>query len=469
MTEAELQALTDDWRIRLRLQDWDIRARFGKRRDVPGNAVGECEWRRHPRQALITVVRPEEIGESVFTDLFPEDIEETVVHELLHIYWVPFSKIIENGSHEDAAMEQAINALAACLVALKRGQQPGLTVGGLENALEDWQAAVAASPNPEKLNPLDPKRVVVAPMMQPEPAEPVGQGQVLYPGRFLKCPHCGDLRDGDRPIPTQQWMGGDPEPAIYCAECERWSQVEKWERLERRDQQRHAAPQQDLKHVYTCTACGEPFNARGESHVIDAQGEWHSRCHPDRRRDQRSGVCPVCRLSLYPSDPQIEFKEEWYHAGCFNGPNGPYKPCPECGAYHPPEADHRRREHEQEQMIGGESPQQEILCGHRWCPNCDDRLEGGRSVLVDAQGRWRCPGCEVWTPRTQWGLGSAEVAAQMARRNVGMRDALKEFAPNECSWCGEVIQDGEHVRAEIRHGQPWLFHGSCAEDAVKPQ
>jgi hypothetical protein len=239
MTEAELQALCDDWQARLRLQDWDVRVCWGRKWNLAANRVADLTWQAHPKRALITILRPGDMEPDALEKYWPTnvdgDIENSVVHELLHLFWVPLHALMEGKYHEDVAMEQAINALAGCLVTLKRQAKPELTVGGLENALEDWQAAVAASPNPEKLKPLDPKRMVAAPMTR------------------------------------------SSEPETTCAKCGGWHQDARGE------QGRAEAPLPNGE--YQCVGCGKRFNIYEAGLVTDAYGTWHSRCRPDPRRE----------------------------------------------------------------------------------------------------------------------------------------------------------------------------------------
>ncbi len=56
--------------------------------------------------------------------MIPYDLEETLVHELLHLTCAPFEP--EHGSLAHTLMEQTIDMLAKTLVRLKRG---GVDVG----------------------------------------------------------------------------------------------------------------------------------------------------------------------------------------------------------------------------------------------------------------------------------------------------------------------------------------------------
>ena len=124
MTNHQLKLITKTWQEILRLQDWDVDVSFGRFREMQSDG-GAIAWgriliNRQHRGASISILHPddyEKCEEKACTARHGTDeIETTVVHELLHIYI--------HGADDDekpatVEEEQAINAIAAALVGLK--------------------------------------------------------------------------------------------------------------------------------------------------------------------------------------------------------------------------------------------------------------------------------------------------------------------------------------------------------------
>lgn len=108
--DKELTSLLDEWQQRLKLQPWNIRARIAKEKDMELQGVGgECHWTLENRTALINLLRHEDYA----NELFAHDMEQILVHELLHLHFAPFFK-------NKVEQEQLIDLMASVLVGLKR-------------------------------------------------------------------------------------------------------------------------------------------------------------------------------------------------------------------------------------------------------------------------------------------------------------------------------------------------------------
>lgn len=112
-----LQTICTYWQKRLRLQDWDIKIKYERFRRMQ-NSTGQIPWgqiqmNQEYRSARILILHPSDNEQA------RGDIEETVVHELLHIH---FSEVrpqaIKPG--DDIAEERVINALAQALITLHK-------------------------------------------------------------------------------------------------------------------------------------------------------------------------------------------------------------------------------------------------------------------------------------------------------------------------------------------------------------
>jgi hypothetical protein len=111
------------WRDRLGLRDWHIDVVYMDPIDA-GEAVGHCRSDFAERKAVLSLAAPTTPGaRERWNDV---DLESTIVHELLHIHF--FSIGVGGGKYDPSTMsktvmvEQVINTLADCLVALRRGR-----------------------------------------------------------------------------------------------------------------------------------------------------------------------------------------------------------------------------------------------------------------------------------------------------------------------------------------------------------
>lgn len=104
-----------EWQRILRLQDWKVKA-FLKREDdmsVP-DADGVCHFQITKKRGHIELRDPIDFG----SPSFPVNLEQVIVHELLHLHFAPFQG--KAGSPQLLAQEQAIEAIADALIELKR-------------------------------------------------------------------------------------------------------------------------------------------------------------------------------------------------------------------------------------------------------------------------------------------------------------------------------------------------------------
>jgi hypothetical protein len=114
-TLEELSSLCAEWQERLRLQDWDIRLKIQRGREMHyDNNDGEC--RRIPELKIAYVYLNDPVD---YDGHWPYDMEVTLVHELMHIHWNYC--ISDRDSAEYHLMEAAIECTAQALVTAKRG------------------------------------------------------------------------------------------------------------------------------------------------------------------------------------------------------------------------------------------------------------------------------------------------------------------------------------------------------------
>ena len=115
-TEDELVDLCREWQETLRLQHWDVALRVSRATEFTGKErSGECSWVLPNAHATIKILDHIDYPETPFK----QDMEQILVHELLHLHICPFD-LTKAESLEDTMMERAVDHIAKALVLLKR-------------------------------------------------------------------------------------------------------------------------------------------------------------------------------------------------------------------------------------------------------------------------------------------------------------------------------------------------------------
>lgn len=116
LTEDELSELCVKWQNLLRLSHWAIGIRICRRNEMP---LQEAQATNHisltTEQALISILDSKDYPESIFS----QDMEVSLVHELLHIPLKYFTDP-EQSSLEYIHMEAFIEGMARLLVSMSR-------------------------------------------------------------------------------------------------------------------------------------------------------------------------------------------------------------------------------------------------------------------------------------------------------------------------------------------------------------
>lgn len=112
-TQKRLERVLKVWQKALHLLDWEVKIRMVRARENDNNQ-GQVAFNLNKRQALITVMNPLDYDNPEF----PQDIERTIVHELIHLHLAPLNTPPDGPMW--IAEEQAINALADAFVRLQR-------------------------------------------------------------------------------------------------------------------------------------------------------------------------------------------------------------------------------------------------------------------------------------------------------------------------------------------------------------
>lgn len=108
----QLPDVMHKWQHVLHLDAWDIRIKLCRQSEMlDPNVQGENNWTLATRQSVIHVLDP--VDYPADTE-FEQDMEQTVVHELLHLHFAPFEPEDDMGLAY-LAMEQTIELLARVL------------------------------------------------------------------------------------------------------------------------------------------------------------------------------------------------------------------------------------------------------------------------------------------------------------------------------------------------------------------
>lgn len=112
--DEELQVKCLEWQKRLRLQDWIVKCKIVRQRDMDDEeAAAECNPHLKKKVAAIRIRDPIDMPEKMIIE---QDMEWDLVHELVHLHLQPLNT-------EDAdlvAIEQAVECLAHSFIMLYR-------------------------------------------------------------------------------------------------------------------------------------------------------------------------------------------------------------------------------------------------------------------------------------------------------------------------------------------------------------
>jgi len=116
-TQQFLDQRLSVWRERLKLLDWRISVAMTPRSDLAPKTLGGIRWDKPKKTAVIWVLDP-----SDYRLPFPamlEDMELTIVHELLHLELASLPRSQASRGSE----ERAVNGIAEALLGLDRKKQ----------------------------------------------------------------------------------------------------------------------------------------------------------------------------------------------------------------------------------------------------------------------------------------------------------------------------------------------------------
>ena len=115
LTLTELGNKMEYWRDVIGLNDWEIRASIERKDDMfLEDAQGAAQYQFISRQAYIQILDVCDYPDEMFT----QDQEKTLVHELLHLKFA----LAEKTDEMDKWTHQLLNDMAKALIKVRRGK-----------------------------------------------------------------------------------------------------------------------------------------------------------------------------------------------------------------------------------------------------------------------------------------------------------------------------------------------------------
>jgi hypothetical protein len=105
------------WQQRLKLEEWKISVVPARRSELKPNTLGGIRWDKTKKSAVIWVLDPSEYQTPFRATL--DDMELTIVHELVHLELTSLPRSEASRSNE----EHAVNGIAEALLGLNRERQ----------------------------------------------------------------------------------------------------------------------------------------------------------------------------------------------------------------------------------------------------------------------------------------------------------------------------------------------------------
>ena len=102
------------WQSRMNLQDWKIRVELVRANKLEPKTLGNIHWDTDVKSATIAVLAPEDY--KLAHDAMLDDMEVTIVHELVHLELASLPRSDASRRVE----ERAVNEIAAALLRLSK-------------------------------------------------------------------------------------------------------------------------------------------------------------------------------------------------------------------------------------------------------------------------------------------------------------------------------------------------------------
>ena len=109
------------WQKRLNLQDWNISLVVSRATELKPKTLGNIHWDAEKKTAVLRVLDPIDY-KLPFNEIL-QDLEFTVVHELIHLELSPVLTPLQRNDANRREEEHAVNHMAEALLKLDRAQR----------------------------------------------------------------------------------------------------------------------------------------------------------------------------------------------------------------------------------------------------------------------------------------------------------------------------------------------------------
>jgi len=116
VSDAQVETWLRNWQKRLHLDDWHIETRIVRSTDLKPDTLGNLKWNSLSHTAMIKVLNPDDYdlpGPEI-----AEDIEYTIVHELVHLQL----SVLPRDLNKKDVEEGVVNKIADALMGMDKGQ-----------------------------------------------------------------------------------------------------------------------------------------------------------------------------------------------------------------------------------------------------------------------------------------------------------------------------------------------------------
>jgi hypothetical protein len=102
------------WQPRLKLDDWNVKIMFARASDLKPRTLGNIHWDSDKKEATIRVLDPADY--ELKHDAMLQDMEFTVVHELIHLELTPLLSTVARSEASRRDEEHTVNAIADAIL-----------------------------------------------------------------------------------------------------------------------------------------------------------------------------------------------------------------------------------------------------------------------------------------------------------------------------------------------------------------
>jgi hypothetical protein len=115
VSEVQVESWIQSWQHRLHLDEWRINVRMVRATELKPDTLGNLKWNITNHTADIKVLSP--IDYEIAPADIPEDIEYTVVHELVHLQL----SVLPRDMGKKDVEENVVNRISDALMSLDKG------------------------------------------------------------------------------------------------------------------------------------------------------------------------------------------------------------------------------------------------------------------------------------------------------------------------------------------------------------